>query len=928
MSMPPDESVPLPTARSPSPRALESSGWAEGGGHFGEWIRDAAGLPAYRYTCDHARDPRAATRTSEGMSTDHWHQIGNARLTCTCHNDGRVEVIRGDRGLAYASYRNMVRGLLGGGIALVVEEGRVWSDLFKSAHAATTARVFGTGYFEKRVTRHAVEIVHVLAPAPGDVPVIHGAIKVTNRASRPRTLTLLQCWDVRHYDLFLTPAALLYLTPRRRTFGQSRLVNMLLGLVARLAGALGLTAPQVRERFADRFSYHARWDAARETLVLDPEYAGVHRYRLADPAPRDYFPPSAFLTTTASRGTPAWYSRVDKHVRGNKMQFRLVQAEAPGNWGTLAVGRRMTLAPGETCTVHCTFGLAPRGEVPVLVTDARARLTRLDREEEGEEQIPGNSRVPADPREIAREAWRPVLARLHVPGYPWLDREIQWQAHALLSAVLYDRYYRTHYIPQGNAYAYLHGFDGSGRDHVFFFLPALFLDPALGREVLVHLLESMSPSGELPYAHGGFGQLLGALVHETSSDLYVFLLWSVTEYTFLTRDLAFLDHPVRLYPKDAGVTVPVFECLRMAARYLLDEVGLGEHGLVRVGSGDWSDGITLFVGFSRRARFMKHGESLFNSAFLLYMLPRLIPLVAPRDARLADRLRAVEATLRPAVRATWNGRWCYRAYDGAGEPLGDAHLFLEHHPWILLSGVLAPAQARVLVAHVRRLLDDPAPAGQYILYPPVPLVLDVLPRGWDVNGGVWYAINGLWAWALGHVDARAAWRAFLKNTCHHRARAYPDLWYGLWSGPDAYNAHYAPAPGHTFLHPATPQADFPVMNANLPASLLHAAARLAGVEARHDAIVIDPKLPGDEFSFISALFEISRAPSELRVRYAPVLPCEVTFRVRHGLASDLDLQLARDGTPYPVESGRPNEGWATFRGRCDPAGTTWLLKKV
>ena len=32
---------------------------AYGSGHFGEWITDRFGLPAYRYTCDQLTDPKA-----------------------------------------------------------------------------------------------------------------------------------------------------------------------------------------------------------------------------------------------------------------------------------------------------------------------------------------------------------------------------------------------------------------------------------------------------------------------------------------------------------------------------------------------------------------------------------------------------------------------------------------------------------------------------------------------------------------------------------------------------------------------------------------------------------------------------------------------------------------------------------------------------
>jgi hypothetical protein len=38
---------------------------AYGSGHFGEWIEDEYGLPAYRYTCNQVKDPKAVTVTNE-----------------------------------------------------------------------------------------------------------------------------------------------------------------------------------------------------------------------------------------------------------------------------------------------------------------------------------------------------------------------------------------------------------------------------------------------------------------------------------------------------------------------------------------------------------------------------------------------------------------------------------------------------------------------------------------------------------------------------------------------------------------------------------------------------------------------------------------------------------------------------------------------
>ena len=70
-----------------------------GSGHFGEWITDQFGLPAYRYTCNQVTDPKAVTPVHKQWRgpTDHTHQVGNDRMIAAVSNFGYVQV-RQDEG--------------------------------------------------------------------------------------------------------------------------------------------------------------------------------------------------------------------------------------------------------------------------------------------------------------------------------------------------------------------------------------------------------------------------------------------------------------------------------------------------------------------------------------------------------------------------------------------------------------------------------------------------------------------------------------------------------------------------------------------------------------------------------------------------------------------------------------------------------------
>ena len=118
-----------------------------------------------------------------------------------------------------------------------------------------------------------------------------------------------------------------------------------------------------------------------------------------------------------------------------------------------------------------------------------------------------------------------------------------------------------------------------------------------------------------------------------------------------------------------------------------------------------------------------------------------------------------------------------------------------------------------------------------------------LAPGWDCNGGVWAAINGLLCWGYSLYDPERAWRNLEKQSLAAHARAYPHIWYGIWSGPDSYNAHWAQDPGYTFIHPLTPMREYPVMNSNAHALPLLALLRLAGTEPTGTSLEIVPKMP-------------------------------------------------------------------------------------
>lgn len=359
----------------------------------------------------------------------------------------------------------------------------------------------------------------------------------------------------------------------------------------------------------------------------------------------------------------------------------------------------------------------------------------------------------ADPAANAR-SWG-SLAVLDTDGRaPALERETPWHAAYLVGAQQPDAYFGHRYVSQGSAYGFVHGLQGAPRDYAIFSVPLTLIDPAGARHLLQVMMRMTRPSGSVLYAHTGRGQCTSGGVHAAPTDLPIFFLWALTEYVWATGDRALLDQPVPFYPAEDRATATPRDRVAQAFHYLRDRVGRGPHGLLRVGSGDWADPIAAMVA-DRRA-FHEHGESGFNTAFAVYVLPRAASLIAESHPIDAAEMVALAGELRRAMEHTWQGEWFLRGYDGRGGPLGERHLFLDGQVWPLIAGIGDDAQRARLVSTIGDRNDDPSPIGATILDRPHPVRFGMLAPGWDCNGGVWAAINALLAWGYAlHDPARA-----------------------------------------------------------------------------------------------------------------------------------------------------------------------------
>ena len=187
------------------------------------------------------------------------------------------------------------------------------------------------------------------------------------------------------------------------------------------------------------------------------------------------------------------------------------------------------------------------------------------------------------------------------------------------------------------------------------------------------------------------------------------------------------------------------------------------------------------------------------------------------------------------------------------------------------------------------------------------------PVGTMTNGGVWPSINGTLIWGLAMVDGASAWDEWKKNSLARHAATYPEIWYGIWSGPDTYSSVLSRYPGQTMFaeppstdHKVQPDwglnwTDFPVMNMHPHAWPLYSAAKLLGLEFHESGVNFKPDLPLMEYQFTSPLLGLKKAKEGYSGWYAPAAAgrWDIELRLSSSEASRM-RQVRINGSVEPL----------------------------
>lgn len=821
-----------------------------GSGVFGKWIIDRYGLVAYQYEMDERSDPRAAWPRGKSVSNLHWHQLGNAHINAIGANHGFVQLFYNDSAQRWINSFDPENLNYAGGFGFVLEGDTAFSTYYPFQPRDTAMkRIFGQGYFEKEVEQNGMVVSETVFAPAGDVSALVMRAGIKNISGAKKDIYYFPYFNVSPFEL--------------RPF-QGRAVNKAASKSIKLT-------PMASESMvvaASKKIWSKDGGFPPRAVARDQELPDVFFATLGAKAKLIAINDRRLFTATGWRGAQAL-----KEVVSNPEG--LLQKDAANSFGMMGVVE-VSLKPGEEKLLHFAYGYA-KAEKP--------------------EQVVAKIGDPEKAFQDTVDFWKGSRPGLVTDQDQFLARELEWDNYYLVSSFVYDAYYQRHFAPQGGHYLYVAGVNGADRDLSAYILTLIYYHPELAREMIELCLENQETSGRLFYDFEGYGRRYS--VPFRPSDLSLWTLWAATEYVFATRDFGFLKKELPYWPKEKHETGTVLDHLNRAYSHLEHGVGTGARGLIKLKMSDWNDQMTLLVTKNDPLDFLItyfDGESTLNTAMACYILPMYSQLLkSAGEGGDAEKVDNFHRGLKSALQKQWlPAGWLPRAYSALGKSFGKKEMYLEPQVWALLSDDLLSQDQRIqLLDNIEAKLRKPSRLGMLISNA-TRGALFARP-GEQERGGIWFAINGPGAVALAKYDPAMGWDELKKNTLHWHAQQYPELWFGVWSGPDSFNSVFSKNPGGTWYASDITggPSQWPIQNNHSHSQLMYALAKLAGFHPNAEGFEINPMIPLESYRLDTGTLGMEKSPGRLAgyFKFDSSEGMMVTVKIPPGLGKNLLLRI-------------------------------------
>ncbi|MFW9878470.1 MAG: GH36-type glycosyl hydrolase domain-containing protein, partial [Candidatus Thorarchaeota archaeon] len=528
---------------------------AFGSGHFGEWITDEHGLPAYYYTCDQINDPKAVIPLNEKLRSnkEHLHQVGNDRLVGVASNFGYVQVRQDEECPKFLNDYDPEHNQYAGGIGYLIDGDNIIST-FYSGNGDYFERIFGIGYYRKIVKKYNLSLDQVIFAPYGDDPLLISQVTISNNTNDPKDLRWIEYWGCKMFQF----SAAAY----NAGFGKKNLSLM----------------NKKRREFSSKF-IHEFFLIENCGLLDIKSFQGrkeKNKNRLPKPQFETNFCPKTFLISLSGSIEGFSTNGFDFFGNGGIAYPDGIIGPLPSNLDTnddksaLILEKKIHLNPNESRTLYFAFGYIPEGfQLDKILKKYRKEIFKQ--------------------WEKSSESWKNDKVILSIPEETWVERETLWHNYYLRSAMTYDSYFKEHILSQGQIYQYIMGVQIALRDPLQHVLPFIYWEPKIVKEIIRYILKTVKEDGEIPYGITGSGMTVP--VPYIPSDLELWLLWVTSEYVITTKDKEFLNEVIPIYPiyKVKPTTSTIIDLLLLCYNHFTRVTGTGKHGLQRLSNGDWND---------------------------------------------------------------------------------------------------------------------------------------------------------------------------------------------------------------------------------------------------------------------------------------------------------------------------------------------------
>jgi cellobiose phosphorylase len=254
-------------------------------------------------------------------------------------------------------------------------------------------------------------------------------------------------------------------------------------------------------------------------------------------------------------------------------------------------------------------------------------------------------------------------------------------------------------------------------------------------------------SGDLPKGYNYTTDRTDIKYYETDSDTEIWFLMALCEYLEVTGDMAMLDDMLLWFPATEPRST-MWDHAKRAFKWITEDIGVGQHGLIRIMDGDWNDYLSS-VGSGGK------GSSVMNSGMVARAFDSLARLADKKgDTEFAAKAETWRDSLRAAVSKEFDKDWFVGSYTDDGLPFRgrDDRLYLNSQSWSVLGDCGSEEERRKALESASR--ENSTRIGMmltskaYSSPGPPDVTWCPIPAGEGENGGIWPQTIHWTVWAM------------------------------------------------------------------------------------------------------------------------------------------------------------------------------------